>query len=375
MEQKYRQCNNCILDTNDDPNITFNEEGVCNYCTNYKVLAKREILKGEEGRKKVEEIIFNIKTAGKGKQYDSIIGVSGGVDSTYLALQAKKMGLRPLLVHFDNGWDSELAVMNIENIINKLGFDLYTYVIDWDEFKDLQLAYLKASVVDIEAITDHAIAGTLYKIANKYKIKHIISGYNIETEGILPPNWVAKKEDAYNILSIYKKFGTKKLRSFPLFSRFQLFFYYKISGIRSVNLLNFLSYNKDQAKKEIIEELHWRDYGGKHYESIFTRFYQGFILPTKFHIDKRKAHLSNLICSGQITREQALEELKKPIYNEELLKRDKEFVLKKLGLTSDEFDRLMKLPVHSHEEYGYNKPLSEEFPLLSKILKFFLKFI
>jgi hypothetical protein len=257
--------------------------------------------------------------------------------------------------------------MNIENIVSKLGFDLFTYVINWEEFKDLQLAYLKASVVDIEAITDHAIFATLYRIAGEKNIKYILSGTNVQTENTLPKSWIFPKTDHINIKSIHKVYGKVPLKTFPFMDAKVKRYYQKIKGISSVSVLSYVDYNKKAVKELIQKELDWRDYGGKHYESIWTRFYQGYILPQKFKIDKRKAHLSDLIFGGQITKEEALAELQKPIYDETQLKTDYEFVLKKLGLSEAEFEALMKLPPRSHYEFDYEKPIDQRYPILKPV--------
>lgn len=368
--RSYQQCTVSVMDTIADPAIRFDEQGISNYYYEYQEAEKKYVFKGEAGETELKRIISAIKEAGKGKKYDCITGVSGGVDSTYLALMAKKFGLRPLIVHFDNGWNSELAVKNIENIIGKLGFDLYTLVVDWAEFKDIQLAYLKASVVDIEAITDHAILGTLYKLAAENGIKYILSGSNIVTEHVLPSNWIWNKGDAKNIKSIHARYGKVPLKSYPFFSSRDFLYYKKVKGIESISLLNFMPYNKTEVKKTIIDELEWRDYGGKHYESVFTRFYQGYILPVKFGIDKRKAHLSTLIFSGQITKEEALEELKLPIYDPMQLQTDLDFVLKKFNLSMEEFEALMNLKRHEHRDFDYEKGnIWEKYPILKPIQK------
>lgn len=340
------------MDTIGDPDIHFDEKGVCNYCHTWERRAANFMVKGEEGRRQLKVLVDKIKMAGKGKSYDCIMGVSGGVDSTYVAWQAKQLGLRPLVVHFDNGWNSELSVKNIENIISKLGFDLYTYVIDWEEFRDLQLAYLKASVLDIEFPTDHAIVAMMYRLAHQHGIKYILSGFNIATEGILPTAWRWTKMDLLNLHSIHKAYGKVKLKSFPTMGFWKGIYYQYVYKIQFVQLLNYLDYDKKEAKELIARELGWKDYGGKHYESIFTRFYQGYILPRKFNIDKRKAHLSSLICSGQMTKEEALMEMKKDIYDPEQLAIDKEFVIKKFGLTDTEFEHIMNQPVRSHLDFG-----------------------
>jgi N-acetyl sugar amidotransferase len=311
----------------------------------------------------VEKVVARIKKAGNGKQYDSILGVSGGIDSTYLAYVVAKLGLHPLVVHFDNGWNSETAVQNVENMVNRLGFDLQTYVIDWDDFREMQLAYLRASVRDIEVLTDHAIFGSLYKIAIENRIPFIISGANEATEGVLPLDWVYNKKDHVNIQAIYKEYGRRPLRTYPFLS-FRMKRRIARSGIEVVDLLNLVDYRKLEAKEVIQRELGWRDYGGKHYESVWTRFYQGYILPHKFGIDKRKAHLSTLINSGQITRDQALSELEAPIYPPDLLAKDYPFVLKKLGLTESEFESLMALPERSHGDFPTEGSLFHYFPML-----------
>ena len=356
MKINVTQCIKCVLDTNDDPDISFDAAGVCSYCHSYKISKKKNVLEGKAAENKLQELVRSIKEKGNNKKYDCLVGLSGGVDSTYVGYLAKQYGLKVLAMHFDNGWNSELAVKNIENIVNKLGFDLCTYVVDWEEFKDMQLSYLKASVVDIEILTDHAIFGALYKTAKKYNIKYILSGTNVATESILPKDWAYNFYDSINIKDIHKKFGTIANKSFPFFNINTRYFNQIFKDIRIVELLNIIPYIKAKAKSTIINELEWRDYGGKHYESIFTRFFQGYICPVKFGFDKRKAHLSNLVCSGQISREEALSELKQPIYNSEQLKIDKEYVIKKFGMTTEEFEQYMTKPNVNHATYpSYTK--------------------
>ena len=363
--REYQRCSISLMDTIADPKITFNDEGVCNYYFEYKTAEKKTVLKGEEGRAMLQMLTEKIKYSGIKKNYDCITGVSGGVDSTFLALQAKKLGLRPLIVHFDNGWNSELSVSNITNIINKLGYDLYTLVVDWNEFRDIQLSYLKASVVDIEAVTDHAILGTLYRLAVENNIKYILSGTNVVTEQVLPSHWIWNKGDDINIKDIHRKFGTVQLKTYPFFNSTLKHYYQRTKGIEVVSLLNCMPYEKRKVKEIITEELGWRDYGGKHYESIFTRFYQGFILPNKFGIDKRKAHLSNLIFAGQLTKEEALFELAQPIYDPKQLNSDYEFVLKKLGLSNAEFNSIMAMPRREHTDFLFEKNnIWDNYPIL-----------
>ncbi len=365
-DPRYQQCSFSVMDNIADPNITFDEKGISNYYYEYLEAVKLKVFKGDEGKKKVDEIIATLKNSGKNKKYDCIIGVSGGVDSTYLALKAKEFGLRVLCVHFDNGWDSELAVKNIENIVNKCGFDLYSYVINWEEFKDVQLSYFKAGVIDIEAVSDIAISLSLNKICAEYDLKYILEGNNVVTEQTLPYAWVNK--DLTNLLNIHAKYGTIPLKSFPVINRWKKNIHDSRNSYTSIPFLNYIEYNKAREKEEIIEKLNWIDYGGKHYESVFTRFYQGYILPLKFKVDKRKAHLSNLIFSGQITKEDAINELKTPIYPFEQQVVDKEFVLKKLGFTEEAFQEYMDRPVVDHNVYGSSKSLSDDYPIL-KLLK------
>jgi len=351
------------MDTNDDPHLKFDENGVCSYCLIYEEDKRLLVKTGEEATQAINYTIKNIKDYGKSRKYDCLIGLSGGVDSSYVAYMAKQYGLRALCIHFDNGWNSEMAVMNIHNIVNKLGFDLNTYVIDWEEFKDLQLAYLKASVIDIEVLTDHAIYGSMFKIAKENDIKYVLGGHNVVTEGILPYHWTYDKKDYINIKAIHKKYGQKQLKTFPFLDR-KMKRFITTSGVEFVNYLNWLPYVKDEVKALLQKELDWKDYGGKHYESIWTRFYQGYILPAKFGVDKRKAHLSTLVCSGQMTKEEALNEMKQPAYDPAQLKIDKEFVLKKFGLTEAEFDALMKLPIRDHREFDTEGSLFHYYPFL-----------
>lgn len=366
-------CTRCILSSSDDPSLTFDNNGVCSHCHSYDQLAAKHNLDDLPGKaRELMTLASKIKEEGKNQDYDCILGISGGVDSTYLAYQAKRLGLRPLVVHYDNGWNSELAVSNIQNIVQKLGFDLYTHVNDWEEFRDLQVSFFKASVLDIELITDQAIVAILFKLARKNNLKYILLGNNITTEAILPENWYHWKIDVLNIRAIHKRFGKVKLKTYPAVGFFERLYIDRYIKIKTVPLLNYLPYNKAQAKAIITRELGWKDYGGKHYESIFTRFYQAYYLPVKFGIDKRKAHLSTLICSGQITREDALEEMKKDAYDPKLLAEDKSYVLKKLGWTEQEFEDIMNLPPKSHKDYPsyFNRHYKYQ-AMLSKAFKHF----
>lgn len=360
------------MDTSDSK-IEFDENGICNHYHEYQKIAKEYVFSGSEGQNRLDAVAKQIQVSGKGKKYDCILGLSGGVDSTFLCLLAKKMGLSPLVVHFDNGWNSELAVGNIENTVRRLGFDLYTYVCDWPEFRELQRSYFRANVVDIEVLTDHGFMAVLYQQALKHKIKFVLGGMNFVTEAILPQSWIYNKADLTNIINIQNRFGqTKfsKLRSYPSISPSRRSYIQKHVGIQVVTPLNFIDYRYDQVKQQITEELGWREYGGKHYESVFTRFYQGYILPKKFHFDKRRAHYSTLICSGQMSREQALLNMAKEGYDKDQCAIDKPFVLKKLGFSEAEFDLYLQSPRVEHTEYGVGLSWRARYPWLGPLLTF-----
>jgi N-acetyl sugar amidotransferase len=353
-------CKKCVLDSGDTPELTVDGAGICNYCRKYEKQYDEHPISNEK-KNEILSSTLNLIKESKGK-YHCIIGLSGGVDSSYLAYLAKDWGLNVLLVHFDNGWNSELAVDNISRIVEYTGFDLYTEVADWESFKDLQLSYVKASVLDWEVPTDHIIRATLYKLAQKYNVKHIISGTNHQTEFILPVSMRYNKSDLANIRDIHDKFGTRIIKKLNFLSSFNQWYMSKLVGVIEHPLLDFVDYDKVKAKKAIMDKMGWRDYGGKHYESVYTRFYQGYVLPNKFGIDKRKAHLSSLINSKQLSRQEALEELKKPSYPDpNLEKEDLEFVAKKFNLTIDEFMTLLKKPIVSHASFRQDKNITINF--------------
>ena len=348
---KYKQCIRCVMDTS-DPDIAFDINGICNHCRKIEYAFNRSIygLPIDHKKKFLTQIVAKIKKAGECKKYDCLIGVSGGVDSAYLACHAVELGLRPLALHLDNGWDSEIAVRNIELILKRLEVELFTYVIDWEEFKDLQLAFLKASTPESEVPTDHAIGSILYQVAKKEGISYILTGANFSTESIMPRAWSQGHWDWKYIRSIHQQFGTTPLKTFPHRNLIQNLSYRFLRNIHSINLLDYFNYDKLEAIKTL-EKLGWRSYGGKHHESIYTRFYQSYILPTKFGFDKRKAHLSSLIMTGQIDRKSALKELENPPCNSKQIEEDKEFVLNKFGLTEQEFQEIMDLPSKRFCEY------------------------
>jgi N-acetyl sugar amidotransferase len=347
------------MDTS-DPEITFDRQGRCNHCSAAIQRMSRELLPPVARREAMERLAELVRAEGRGKEYDCIIGVSGGVDSTTTAYYTKQLGLRPLAVHFDNGWDSELAVDNIRRTLNALGIDLFTHVVDWEEFRDLQLCFLKASVANAEGPTDHGITATLFRAARKQNVRFILSGSNLASESIMPYAWSHYNQDLRLLKALHRRFGTRPLCTMPLIGVSDYLISVFLCGIRQIPFLNYIEYDKQEAKNLLAREIGWRDYGGKHYESIWTRFFQGYYLPAKFGFDKRKPHLSSLICSGQMTREQALEEIEKPVYPPELLRQDMQFVMKKLELDQEQFDAIMSAPLRQARQYPSNHYLFHE---------------
>lgn len=350
--------------------IVFDAQGVCHFCHRADELIAKAAAKKPVAAQELQRLVERVKADGRGRDYDSIMGMSGGVDSSYVAHVAKSLGLRPLVVHFDNGWNSETAVSNIERIVKKLGFDLYTLVINWPEFRDLQRSFFKASVVDIEVVSDHAIFASMYRLARQHGIRYILSGTNSATEHTMPAKWAWRKQDLTNIKAIHREFGTVKLKTFPTLGtlRFQLSRQFGL-GQSFVELLNYIDYRKTDAIRTLEREYGWQYYGGKHYESIITKFYQAHVLPVKFGIDKRRPHLTDLIHNGEITRAQALVELEKPLYDPAEFRIDREFVLKKLGFSSDEFEAIMRAPVKSHLDYGSDQRLYDLLKLVRRLIR------
>lgn len=357
----YQVCIRCVMDTS-VPDIEFDVAGICNYCRAASERLAREHFVGEAHAGKLENLIADIKREGAGKRYDCIIGVSGGVDSSYTAyLVKRKYGLRPLAVHFDNGWNSELAVQNIERLLKELDIDLYTNVVDWDEFKDIQLAFLKASVANCEIPTDHAIVALMYGMAAKQGVRYIISGGNLATESIMPDIWMHDAKDLRFLKAIHRRFGARPLKTFPAQGYLGLAWNVLVRRIRYVSILNYIDYNKEQAVRLLEEELGWRKYEAKHFESIYTRFFQGYLLPRKFNMDKRRPHLSSMIVSGQMMREEALAELEGDPYNQKIAAEDTEYIRQKFGLSTEEFDAIMRAPVKASEDYPNSEHLLKTF--------------
>lgn len=336
----YRVCTRCVMDTT-DPDIVFDADGVCNHCHQHIHDIATKVFTGADGRRRLEMIADDVRGRGKGKPYDCVIGVSGGVDSSYVAWLAKDLGLRPLAVHLDNGWNSEIAVSNIASAIEKLGIELFTHVIDWEEYKDIQRAFLRGSTADVEVPTDHAISACLYQVAEKFGVSTILRGANVNTESHLPRGWSQGHLDYGYISDVHCKFGSGRVKTFPHLSFLQYLNIVRGQSTGVIDVLDFVDYSREMALERIEKDLGWRDYGGKHHESHFTRWYQGCYLPRKFGYDKRKTHLSSLVSTGEITRDQALAKLQQPTYDEAVQEQDCDFVAKKLDFTRAELDAIM----------------------------------
>lgn len=334
------------------PGISFDAEGVCNFARRAQWRLRNEVFHGADREERLARLVARMKSAGRGRPYDCIIGLSGGVDSSYVAMKVVELGLRPLAVHLDNGWNSDVAVSNIEKIVRSLGIDLHTHVIEWDEFKDLQRCYFKASVMDLECVSDHAIITILLRLASQQGIRYLIQGTNVTTESIIPPAWIYDKRDGANVRAIHRQFGEVKLRTYPFMRPWRLFHYLFVRRIMTVPILNYFDYNKSASVQALVDQLGWKPYPRKHGENRFTRFFQEYYLPVKFGIDKRKAHFSSLIVAGEMQRDEALERLRQPLYSSESeLREEFEFVAKKLGFTPEELGAVIAAPPRSHTDY------------------------
>ncbi len=345
-----RVCTRCVLDDR-SAKLTFDADGVCSFC---QFLATRPRTTSPANRDELlAGVVAKIKHAGRRSKYDCAIGLSGGIDSSYVALVAVRNGLRPLAVHVDNGWNTEMAVQNIERIVRVLKLDLVTHVIDWEEFRGIQLSLLRAGVVDLELVSDHAITAGMYQAARRHRIKYLVTGDNEATESVLPEGWNhRRKTDLTNIRAINRAYERATMRTYPSLSSLGVLLHNRILGIEPIGLLSYVDYVKDRAFTELEEAVGYRRYAGKHFESVITRFYQGYILPVKFGIDKRRYHYSLLIDSGQMTREAALADLENPPYDPRLQAADKVYVCKKFGISVDEFDRMMREPPRAHTDFA-----------------------
>lgn len=368
-ERKYQICSNCIMDTSDSK-IVFDDAGKCDYCTNFYQNILPHWHPDEDSYNEIMKVVDKIKKDGKEKPHDCLIGISGGVDSSYVAYIAKeKFGLRPLLFHVDAGWNSQEAVNNIERLVDKLGLDLHTEVVNWLEMQDLQLAFFKAQVPHVDTPQDHAFFACLYNFAAKNGFKYILTGANYSTECVREPlEWHYHASDLIQLKDIHKRYGSRKLKTFPMADIFKYKIYYRfIKGIRVVKPLNYIPFIKEDVMNDLVEKFGWQKYPYKHYESRFTRFYEGYWLPKKFGYDKHRAHFSSLILTGQMSRTDALEKIAKPAYDEKTIAQDFEYISTKLGITVEDLKALMKGENKSYKDYKNSMALID---LGTKILRF-----
>lgn len=368
-QTNYQICNRCVMDTTAS-DIEFDAEGVCNFCKDYEERCNHVVFEKIEDKDiKRDTLIERIKLDGKGKEYDCIVGVSGGVDSSYVLHLAIQAGLRPLAVHMDNNWNSELAVNNINNLISSLGVDLHTHVINWGEYRELMQSFFEADVIDIELLYDNAMTAVNYELAKKYGIKYILSGSNLATEGIrMPAGWNWIKTDAKNIKAIGKT-RKIKIKTFPIISTFDFVFNRVFRRIKWVSILDLLDYQKEEALLLLEEKYGYKRYPYKHYESIFTRFYQGYILPEKFDVDKRRLHLSTLIMSGQMKRHEALEVMKSnPYPDAKILQQDIEYFLKKMKWSDSDLNGYLNRSPVEHDFFSNEKTAWETLRYLKRVI-------
>lgn len=351
-KNEYQRCTNCVMDTT-DPQITFDANGVCDHCRNFYQNILPSWHEGEEGKKELIRLVETIKREGRGKRYDCIIGLSGGIDSSYAAYYCREvLGLRPLLFVCDTGWNLDVAEHNINAIVEGLGCELYTEKVNWEEIRDLQLAFFKSQVPYQDLVQDHVIFASLYNFAVKHKIKYVVTGANYSTECVREPQGWVYQNDLTMIRDIHARFGKRKLDTLPMCSMFKYRLYYRyIKGMQVVRPLNLIEYRKDSAIQTLNEQFGWQPYANKHYESIFTRFYEGYWLPHKFGYDKRKCYYSSLILTGQMERMEAIELLEQPPYSLGQAMEDMRYIADKLGISTDEFKALMHMPNKTYKDY------------------------
>lgn len=364
--EKDRVCTVTVMDRS-DPAIVFDEDGVSNHARRFRVLYERPHAEAQEGQraKELSDLVTKIKETGYRGRYDCVIGVSGGVDSTYLAVKAVELGLRPLLVHFDSGWNSPIAEQNIRRLAETLDLELLVIAPARKQMADLQLAFLRSGVPNCDMPTDHAFGVVLLRVARRYGIKYILSGSNVATESVLPESWGHRSTDRRHLRAIHAEWGNGSLSRYPSMSDFQRYFLYPlVYGIKTVKPLDLMPYVDKRARKEIREKVGWKSYGGKHYESVFTRFFQGYYLPKKFGIDKRRAHLSSLILSGQMDRETALRELAVEPLTSAQLAEDVDRIADVLGIRAADLFYLTTERPRAHSEYRSNERL---WRLLTKV--------
>jgi N-acetyl sugar amidotransferase len=366
----YQVCTNCVMDISDE-RIVFDEHGICDHCNTFYKVTLKHWHTDARGQAELDRMVDRIRKSGKGKDFDCIIGLSGGIDSSYLAYIAKeKLGLRPLVFHVDAGWNSDIAVNNIEKLVDGLGLDLFTEVIDWEEMKDLQLAFFRAGVPHIDAPQDHAFFAAMYKFAVRYGVKYILTGANLSTECIRNPiEWMYYQSDSWQLRDIHRQFGSRPLKNFPVTS----ISWHKIwlpyfRGIRVLRPLNYIPYVKEEAQRLLIDRFGWQRYPQKHFESRFTRFYESYWLPVRFGYDVRRVQYSSLILTGQMTRDEALERLKQPPYDPATIAQEIEFVANKLGISVDELNSYMRLPKRTYRDFKSQRLI---YDIGSRVMKLF----
>lgn len=365
---EYKICKNCVMDTT-DPNIIFDNLGICDHCNTFKTKIEPFWQTNEKGKLQLIEIVSSIKKESKGKDFDCLMGMSGGIDSSFLLYKmVTEFGLRPLVFHVDAGWNSQIAVNNIERLVDGLGLDLYTEVINWEEMKDLQLSFIKSGVPHIDVPQDHAFFATMYKFASKYKIKTILTGGNYSTECVRNPlEWMYYQSDSIQLRDIHKIFGNGQLKEYPITNILwhKIWLPY-IKGIKLIRPLDYIPYNKDEAMQILVDKFGYQKYPQKHFESRFTRFYEGYWLPQRFGYDTRKVQYSSLILTNQMKREEALESLKTLPYSQDQVNEDFEYVSNKLGITKEELWGYFNSPKKTFRDYKSQQGI---YNIGAKILK------
>lgn len=353
----YKMCINCVMDTT-DADITFDERGVCDHCNTFNKVILPNWHTDERGRAALQRIVDRIKREGVGRDFDCIIGMSGGIDSSYLTYIAKEQfGLRPLVFHVDAGWNSQVAVNNIERLVDSLGLDLFTTVIDWEEMRDLQLAYFKAGVPHIDTPQDHAFFATMYQFAEQHQVRHILTGANYSTECIRNPvEWMYYQSDSTQLLDIHRRFGTRPLLTYPITSilKHKLWLRY-VKQIEVIRPLDYVPYLKAEAMRLLEDKFGWQPYPQKHFESRFTRFYESYWLPKKFGYDTRKVQYSSLVLTKQMTRQEALARLAAPAYDEATIHDDIEYVASKLRITVADLEGYLTAPNRTYRDFKSQK--------------------
>lgn len=342
------------MDTSDSA-ITFDSNGVCDHCNSFQKNIAPNWHPNDTGKEMFRSVVEKIRASGKGRQFDSIIGLSGGLDSSYLLhLAVKEFGMRPLVFHVDGGWNTDIAVNNIQVLVDKLNLDLYTEVINWEEMRDFQLAYFKSGVPQLDIPQDHAFVATLYHFANKHNIKYILNGGNFSTECVRNPlEWLYYGTDMAQIRDIQRRFGTRELKTYPFSSVFFHKVYLRyLRGVQVVKPLNYLPYTKKVAAETLEREYGWKPYPQKHFESRFTRFFEGYWLPTRFGYDTRRVQFSSLILTGQMTRDEAITALQSPAYNVETIDEEFEYIATKLGISVAELRGYHEMPLKTYRDYA-----------------------